>query len=303
MTGGVAGTPPWALDLLREARVGRLATADAGGRPLVVPVCYVFDGTRCFSAVDGKPKSTRNLRRLRNIADNPQVSLVVDVWDEDWSRLAWVIVEGRAEVLETGPAFTRAVDLLVDKYAQYRALRLDREHGAVVAVTPTRLLAWRGGAAPASTVRIEAARAEDAPEVLASMRRAFEQYRGTLNPASSALDETVDDVRAAMARGGAFVARDGAAVIGSARYQLRGDHVYAERVSVDRGYRKHGVGAALMGAIEEAARAAGYGEIRIGVRASLPGNLRFYEDLGYRTWGSHPHPRGPDYDMTLGKRL
>src|SRR2546426_974484 len=71
--------PAWALALLRDARVGRLATADATGQPLVVPVCYVFDGTRCYSAVDAKPKRTRELRRLKNIAANPHVSLVVDV--------------------------------------------------------------------------------------------------------------------------------------------------------------------------------------------------------------------------------
>jgi PPOX class probable F420-dependent enzyme len=136
-------TPAWALALLRDARVGRLATADAGARPLVVPVCYVFDGARIYSAVDAKPKSTRNLRRLRNIADNPHVALVVDVWDEDWSRLAWVIVEGRAEVLHGGADFPPAIDLLVAKYPQYRTLPLDRTSGAVIAITPDRVLAWR----------------------------------------------------------------------------------------------------------------------------------------------------------------
>ncbi|HET7342427.1 MAG TPA: TIGR03668 family PPOX class F420-dependent oxidoreductase [Methylomirabilota bacterium] len=136
--------PAWALALLRDARVGRLATADAAGRPLAVPVCYAFDGARCYSAVDAKPKRTRALRRLRNIAANPHVSLVVDVWDEDWSRLAWVIVEGRAQVLTSGAEFTRAIDLLVAKYPQYRAMGLDRAEGAVVAVTPARVLSWRG---------------------------------------------------------------------------------------------------------------------------------------------------------------
>jgi PPOX class probable F420-dependent enzyme len=138
-----ADTPAWALALLRDARVGRLATADAAGRPLVVPVCYAFDGTRCYSAVDAKPKQTRNLRRLKNIGDNPRVSLVVDVWDEDWSRLCWVIVEGRAEVLHAGADFARAIDLLVAKYPQYQALPLDRAGGAVIALTPERVLAWR----------------------------------------------------------------------------------------------------------------------------------------------------------------
>ena len=135
--------PAWALALLRDARVGRLATADAAGRPLVVPVCYVFDGTRCYSAVDAKPKRTRELRRLKNIAANPHVSLVVDVWDEDWSKLCWLIVEGRAEVLAGGAEFTRAIDALVAKYPQYRALSLDRTQGAVIALTPDRVLAWR----------------------------------------------------------------------------------------------------------------------------------------------------------------
>jgi PPOX class probable F420-dependent enzyme len=294
--------PAWALALRRAARVGRLATADAAGRPLVVPVCYVFDGARCYSAVDAKPKSTRNLRRLRNIAANPQVSLVVDVWDEDWSRLAWVIVEGRAEVLTGGDAFRAAVDRLIDKYPQYVALGLDREQGALVAVTPTRVLSWRGAPA-APEIRVERAAEPDVPDVLASMHRAFGEYRDTLKPPSSALDETLDDVRAAMAKGGAFVAREGGRVVGSARYQLRPGYTYAERVSVDREYRGRGVGAALMRAVEDAARAAGHPEVRVGVRASLPGNLRFYEELGYRTRGSQPHARGPDFDMTLSKRL
>jgi PPOX class probable F420-dependent enzyme len=136
--------PAWALALLRDARVGRLATADAAGQPLVVPVCLAFDGARCYSAVDAKPKRTRELRRLKNIAANPQVSLVVDVWDEDWSRLCWVIVEGRAEVLTRGAEFTRAIDLLLAKYPQYRAMGLDRAEGAVVTVAPRRILAWRG---------------------------------------------------------------------------------------------------------------------------------------------------------------
>ena len=299
----MAGTPAWAVALLRDARVGRLATADAAGHPLAVPVCYAFDGARVYSAVDAKPKSTRNLRRLRNIAANPYVSLVVDVWDEDWSRLCWVMVEGRAEVLTTGPEFTGAIDRLVEKYPQYRQLRLDRQQGAVVAVTPERVLAWRPPPGRPVGIRIEPAGPEQAEVVLQAMRRGFEQYRGSLNPPSSALDETVEDVRAAMARGGAFIASDGDAVVGSARYQLRPGHVYAERVAVDPGARGRGVGAALMREIEEAGRAAGYAEIRIGVRASLPGNLRFYEGLGYRTLASGPHPRGPDYDMTLSKNL
>ena len=138
-----AETPAWALEMLRDARVGRLATADAAGQPLVVPVCYVYDGERCYSAVDAKPKRTRDLKRLRNLADNPRVSLAVDHYDEDWRALRYVIVQGRGDVLESGAEFSRAVDLLVAKYPQYGELRLDRTAGAVVRVTPERILSWR----------------------------------------------------------------------------------------------------------------------------------------------------------------
>ena len=141
------GLPPWAAALLRESRVARLGTADAAGQPLVVPVCYVFDGRACFSALDAKPKrvAAGALRRVRNIAANPRVSLVVDRWDEDWSKLLWVIVEGRAELLMAGAERAAAVDLLREKYAQYRALGLDREAAPVIRITPERALAWRGG--------------------------------------------------------------------------------------------------------------------------------------------------------------
>lgn len=135
--------PAWALDVLRTARVGRLATADAGGQPLVLPVCYAFDGEHVYSAVDAKPKRTRDLRRLRNVRDNPRVSLVIDDYDEDWTRLYWVIVEGAADVLDGGAPFTRAIDRLLEKYPQYRAMQLDRDAGAVVRIRPVRILTWR----------------------------------------------------------------------------------------------------------------------------------------------------------------
>src|SRR5205814_1439364 len=133
--------------MLREARVGRLATADASGRPLVVPVCFAFDGAVLFSAVDDKPKRTRQLRRLRNVAENPQASLLVDVWDEDWTRLAWVAVEGRADVLAAGVDFARALELLRTKYPQYHAMDLERD-GAVLQLHADRVRAWRAADAP-----------------------------------------------------------------------------------------------------------------------------------------------------------
>ena len=134
--------PAWALAMLCEARVGRLGTSDAAGRPLVVPVCFAFDGTAVYSAVDDKPKRTRALRRLRNVAENPQACVLVDVWDEDWTRLAWVSVEGRAEVLTAGGDFVRALEALRAKYPQYRTMNLERD-GAVLRVRVDRVRSWR----------------------------------------------------------------------------------------------------------------------------------------------------------------
>jgi len=141
----VSGLPAFAADLLYESRVARLGTADRAGQPLVVPVCYVFDGRLCFSALDSKPKrvAATELRRVRNIAENPRVSLTVDRYDEEWSRLCWVIVEGRADILTDGSERAGAVDLLRDKYAQYRALGLDRDTATVIRISPERTLHWR----------------------------------------------------------------------------------------------------------------------------------------------------------------
>jgi PPOX class probable F420-dependent enzyme len=141
----VTAAPAWALDRLRRARVGRLATADAAGRPLVVPVCFALDpeGRHLYSAVDPKPKRTRDLQRVRNVRENPRACLVVDEYDEDWARLWWVLVRGPAAVLEAGAEFAAGVDLLVEKYPQYRRLGLERERGTLVRVTVERVVAWR----------------------------------------------------------------------------------------------------------------------------------------------------------------
>ena len=98
-------------------RVARLATVGADGRPHVVPICFALDGDTLYTAVDEKPKSTRRLRRLTNIEANPEVEVVVDHWDEDWSRLWWVRLAGTARVVEHE---ARALELLQAKYPQYR---------------------------------------------------------------------------------------------------------------------------------------------------------------------------------------
>ena len=127
---------------LAAARVARLATVSADGRPHLVPVVFALVGDVVWSAVDAKPKTTRNLRRLANIEATGRASLLVDAYDEDWTALWWVRVDGPAQVLPTqDPAAVVAVDALVAKYPQYRENRPD---GPVVAV---RCDTWRSWSA------------------------------------------------------------------------------------------------------------------------------------------------------------
>ncbi len=105
---------------LADAPVGHLATVTPQGRPHVVPCCFVVDGGWLYSAVDAKPKSTLALRRLENIRAHPDVTVLVDHYDDDWSTLWWVRVDGTAQVWETGTRRAHAVAALAAKYRQYR---------------------------------------------------------------------------------------------------------------------------------------------------------------------------------------
>ena len=106
--------------------VGRLATADAAGRPHVVPVCFAVAGDNLYIAIDAKPKhgDPSRLKRLRNIAENPSVSLVVDRYADDWSRLGWVLLHGQAEILTGGAEHTNAQALVRARYSQMREMDL-----------------------------------------------------------------------------------------------------------------------------------------------------------------------------------
>jgi PPOX class probable F420-dependent enzyme len=108
-------------------RVARLATADAAGAPHVVPVTFALDGDTLYVGIDGKPKQAdaAGLKRLRNIAANPAVAVVVDRYAEDWSRLGWVMLRGPADILAAGGAeHAIAQALLLDRYPQLRAMRI-----------------------------------------------------------------------------------------------------------------------------------------------------------------------------------
>ena len=131
---------------LEAHRVGHLATAGADGAPHVVPVCYALDDEALYFVADEKPKRrpARELLRLRNLHANPRAAVVVDDWDEDWTRLAWVLVRGSARVVSDPAAHATAVGLLRARYPQYRAMVLDDPaRNPVVRIDPARVVLWR----------------------------------------------------------------------------------------------------------------------------------------------------------------
>ncbi|HEX5939710.1 MAG TPA: TIGR03668 family PPOX class F420-dependent oxidoreductase [Dehalococcoidia bacterium] len=133
--------PDWAADLL-EAPVARLATVDSSGVPSLVPICFVVDGDLIWSAIDEKPKSGRPLQRLRNIAENPRVVMLVDRYEDDWTRLAWVAIHGRALVVNAAE-HPEPLARLRAKYPQYRSMALE-EH-PLVRIEVETAVSWRAG--------------------------------------------------------------------------------------------------------------------------------------------------------------
>jgi PPOX class probable F420-dependent enzyme len=124
---------------LAEARVGHLATLTTDVRPHLVPCCFVVRDQTAYSAVDGKPKSTLALRRLENLRANPSCSLLVDHYDEDWTTLWWVRIDGIGRVIESGDERERALDLLRTKYLQYQETP---PPGPVVAIDISHWRTW-----------------------------------------------------------------------------------------------------------------------------------------------------------------
>jgi PPOX class probable F420-dependent enzyme len=134
--------PPRASRLIRSARVAHLATSDNSGQPHVIPICFVFDGKQFFSPIDEKPKraAPSKLKRLKNIRENPQVALVIDRYDENWRRLAYALIFGKARILLSGEKHQRAVKLLRRKYYQYRAMAIDQR--PLIVIMPKRVVSW-----------------------------------------------------------------------------------------------------------------------------------------------------------------
>ena len=131
------------LDFLRRTRVGRLATADATGQPHVIPVVFATDGHNLYTPVDHKPKrvAPNQLRRVRNVFENPKIAFVVDVYDEDWTQLAWLLVRGTGTLVENGETHITGVRLLEEKYAQYEAMPLKTR--PLIVMTPSHVTSWK----------------------------------------------------------------------------------------------------------------------------------------------------------------
>jgi PPOX class probable F420-dependent enzyme len=125
------------------APVARLATADADGRPHVVPIVFAVAGETIYSAVDAKPKRTTALRRLANVAANPAVAVLVDHYEDDWTRLWWARADGTGRVLaREEPERDEALDALAERYPQYRE---QRPAGPVLAIDVVRWSGWSAG--------------------------------------------------------------------------------------------------------------------------------------------------------------
>jgi PPOX class probable F420-dependent enzyme len=131
----------WVRHQFALARVARLATADPEGRPHLVPLVFALTRHKIYSVVDSKPKSSTNLKRLRNIAERPSVSVLVDHYDDDdWTRLWWARADGNAQILDvTSPEASAAVGELTARYRQYRD---EPPAGPVIAISVTRWSGW-----------------------------------------------------------------------------------------------------------------------------------------------------------------
>ncbi len=125
--------------------VVRLGTADAQSRPHVVVVTFVVDGDMIYTAVDQKPKTTTGLKRLRNVGENPAVTMLADEYSDDWEALWWVRADGRAEVLADQRQMAGPLRLLTSRYWQYRE---KPPTGPVLAVTAERWTGWSGATGP-----------------------------------------------------------------------------------------------------------------------------------------------------------
>jgi PPOX class probable F420-dependent enzyme len=136
---------PRVSEFLRLTRLGHLATSTRDGIPHNIPICFWFDGSgHVYFIIDEKPKrlTGTGLKRMRNIAENPRVALVIDHYEEDWAGLAYVLIHGIAQLVDDPQEYVLALRNLRDKYAQYRAMLLSVERNPMVRIDAERVHAW-----------------------------------------------------------------------------------------------------------------------------------------------------------------
>jgi PPOX class probable F420-dependent enzyme len=131
-------------EFFERHRLAHLATASAAGVPHVVPICYAVVGDALYFVVDEKPKRTHTgLKRLRNILENPRVAVVIDDYDEDWSRLAYLLVHGEAQRVTEAGEFERALQALRARYPQYQSMPLAFASHSMIRIVLQRCHLWR----------------------------------------------------------------------------------------------------------------------------------------------------------------
>jgi PPOX class probable F420-dependent enzyme len=132
------------VDLLRRTRVARLATADKSGQPHVIPIVFATDGEKIYTPLDKKPKrmAPNQLKRVRNLVENPRLAFVADHYEEDWTKLEWLLVKGTGALMESGEAYEVGVELLEKKYPQYE--RMPLKDRPLIVITPFDITGWNG---------------------------------------------------------------------------------------------------------------------------------------------------------------
>lgn len=135
---------PAVRQFIETARIAHLATVNGAGEPHNIPLCFWFNGACFYFVIDEKPKrkSGTEIKRMKNIAENPRVALVIDHYDEDWNRLAYVLVHGEAKIVRDAAEYALAIQHLRHRYSQYHAMLLTQEHNPAIRIDPIRVHTW-----------------------------------------------------------------------------------------------------------------------------------------------------------------
>lgn len=131
-------------EILESGRVARMATVDQAGKPHVIPVCYAYVSGLIYTPIDKKPKSVavNTLVRIKNIRSNPHVSLIIDEYYEDWSRLYFLKISGLASLMQKGDEYENSLMSLCEKYSQYREMDLLNLGLPLIKILPERIVSW-----------------------------------------------------------------------------------------------------------------------------------------------------------------